>query len=131
MGMPLPPLRTRAQARSSNTPKSCHFILFAEGRERDSPMIQKLIRDQGAVSLEITGWCHEDSYQDTHPADAYFTLSDHSTFNQLAAYLQSCAAEQIYLIDSPTPELTPRLQPIGLKVEEIQESPANVMKKKE
>jgi hypothetical protein len=118
-GLALPPILTKTEARTRKYPQSKNYLLITELKERESPAIQKLISERGAVTAEMTGWCIDPSYQIEHPADAYFCISDHIPFTHFRSYLEKCEFSLLTLIEPPSPLIAHKLSSLGWNVRVI------------
>jgi Cft2 family RNA processing exonuclease len=101
-GFPTPsvPILTKQEARKQKYPTQKNYLLFALPAERNESAILKLIEKRQARTAEITGWCVDPSYRQSHPASEYFALSDHASYMDTLLYLQKSSARQIMMINT-------------------------------
>ena len=93
-----------------------------------SPLIKR-IRDKGARTAFVSGWCSFYSYA-SQGVEAQFPLSDHADFQALIDFAEACHPQRIFTVHGATKELARELesahgipsQPLGSSPQALLES---------
>ena len=115
-GLPLPNILSRQEARTLKYPQTKNYLLLLNPSERGASTTKSLIAKRNAKGVEMSGWCYDPQFRADHKADAYFTISDHATYLELLAYLQSGRVDEVEILHSESPTLRHELVHEGYRV---------------
>lgn len=89
------------------------WVLLSPIRGGRSPLVQKLKKRYGAVTIAFSGWACDPRYKDSLGVDYALPLSDHCDFNDLVELAKKCEPEKIYTVYGFASEFASYLRRLG------------------